>query len=97
MAYRIEPAICMLVKVEKDVCQVLSKRLEEYSSSVIVVSWSSYWTCFSLVSVRSGCRPVSVIDFVMRRRREDKEYLRCGLAFPLISATGRVMKLVYHW
>ena len=27
MAYRIEPAICILVKVEKDVCQVLKQKV----------------------------------------------------------------------
>lgn len=38
MAYRIEPAMYTLVNVEKDVYQVLGKRLEGRSSSVIVVS-----------------------------------------------------------
>lgn len=38
MAYRLEPAMCTLVNVEKDVCLVLGKRFEGRSSSVIVVS-----------------------------------------------------------
>ena len=38
MAYRIEPAIRMLVKGEKDVCQVWGKKSQVYSSSVIVAS-----------------------------------------------------------
>ena len=38
MAYRMEPAMSMLVKVEKDVYQVLGRILEGRPSSVIVIS-----------------------------------------------------------